>query len=326
MRGKHIVFIGVALALFLTQAWAAETTFPARPISVWVGFPPGGPVDIFARAIAPGAEKILGKPIVIENKPGAGGALALGLLKNAKPDGHTLAALADTPLTRTPHLMNVKYDALKDFISIIRPSLERSTVCVRSDSPFKKFQDVIEFARKNPGQLTIGVSGHGTAPHIGLAKVAQIENIKVQFVFLAGGAATITSLLGGHIMVGNIGPAAWLSHYKAGTVRPLMAWEKDSMDEVPDLPSQEKLGYNLPICVANMIVAPKGLPKPVEDKLVTAFVEGTKTPQFLNVARQQQQVTGKPMVGDELKKWVESTYAVYAKIIGELGIKAEAGN
>jgi tripartite-type tricarboxylate transporter receptor subunit TctC len=124
-------------------------------------------------------------------------------------------------------------------------------------------------------------------------------------------------------MVGNMGPTSWLSHYKVGTIKPLLRGEEEPMPGVPNLPSQEEL-YNLPLPPANahLIVVPKGVPKPIVDKLVAAFMAGKKSPQYEALAERLSFSNAKILTGDELNKWVESTYDLYGKLIGELGIKA----
>jgi len=323
MRSKCILLIGIVSALFVTQGWAVPANFPAKPIQLWVGFPPGGPNDMETRALCYGASKALGKPIIVSNKPGGGGLLALELLKLEEPDGYTLANITDTPLTRTPHMMKVKFDALKDFTFLIRTTVERSTLVVQSDSPFKKFQDMIDFARKNPGKLTIGVSGYGTSRHIALEQIAKMENVKFQYVFFTGASPVLIALLGGHIMVGNMGPTAWLPHFKAGAVKPLLRWEAEPMPGVADLPSQGELyKFPAPPSNAHLIIAPKGIPKPIADKLLAALIAGTKTPQYTALAEQLSFIKNKMLSGNELNQWVEANYNLYGKLIGDLGIKA----
>jgi len=199
MRSKGIILVGVILLAITTSAWSAEGDFPTKPIRMWVGFAAGGSTDVLCRVVSNVAEKILRQPIVVKNKPGAGGALCLGLLASAPPDGYTLATTSDTPFTRSPHLVSVKYDSMKDFAPIVRLGLQRQGIVVKSDSPFKRFQDLIEYARKNPGLLTYGSPGAGTTPHLGMEKIALHEKVKFQHIPFQGDTPTMTAILGGHI-------------------------------------------------------------------------------------------------------------------------------
>jgi len=175
-----------------------------------------GSTDTLTRYLSAIAEKILGQPIVVENKPGGTGGVGMGLLKNAKPDGYTLAASTDSAFTRLPHVTKVEYDPLKDFTYIISIGSPRIGTVVRSDSPFKQFQDLIEFARKNPGKLTHGIGGVGNATHLAYENIARMEKVKFQFIPFKGSAPNITALLGGHVMVATSVSTTWIPHVKAG--------------------------------------------------------------------------------------------------------------
>jgi len=303
---------------------AAETDFPTKPIHIWVGWAPGGPTDTLVRTVAPVVEKVLGQPVVVENKPGGTGALAMGLLKNAKPDGYTLGATSDTPFTRIPHTTGVKYDPLEDFTYLISLGRSRNGMVVKSDSPFKTFRDLIEFARKNPGQLTHGTPGVGNTTHLALEKIGQIEKIKFQHIFFQGAAPIMTAVLGGHVMCGSVLAGAWVPHVKAGTMRPLLIYDPpEGIRQWPDVPSLKKLGYDFEVPLFEPIIAgPKGLPKPVMDKLIAAFSEGIKTSSYQNAAMSfEVSLPEKPLAGEELVKVVKSQFHFYGDLIRDLGLQ-----
>jgi len=169
---KKILFVLMAIMcgyMMLQSIALAQVNFPTKPVTLWVGFPPGGATDIIIRSLADASEKSLGQKIVVVNKPGGGGAVAASLLAKEKGDGYTLAAYPDTPVTRAPHLRDLDYDPFRDLSHIIRVGLWKNAFVVRSDSPFKKWEDVVNWAKKNPGQLVYGHPGAGTTPHIGMA-------------------------------------------------------------------------------------------------------------------------------------------------------------
>ena len=323
MKGRAIL-IALTLALSLVMPTLSPAAdFPTRPVTIWIGWAPGGSTDILARAVAPAAEKILGQPVVIENKPGGTGALAMGLLKNAKPDGYTLAACTDTPFTRIPHTVGVKYNSLEDFTYITALGRSRIGVVVRSDSPFKKFQDLIDFARKNPGQLTHGTPGVANTTHLAMEKIAQTEKVKIQHIFFQGSAPTIAAILGGHVMCASTVAVGWISHVKAGTLRPLLIYDPpEGIEQMPEVPTIKKLGYNWEVPIFEVMAAPKGLPKPIADKLIAAFAEAMKSPRFQNVAREQETIlSGKILSGEDLHKTIETQYHFYGSLIKELGLE-----
>jgi tripartite-type tricarboxylate transporter receptor subunit TctC len=321
MKLKSMIWVGVALFLLTVPSWSAETNFPTKPIHMGVGFAAGGSTDILCRTISSVAEKMLGQPIVVENKPGGGGALCLGLLATSPPDGYTLATTSDTPFTRAPHMVNVKYDPMKDFTPIVRLGLQRQGVVVKSDSPFKKFQDLIEYARKNPGQLTYGSPGPGTTPNLAMEKIALQEKVKFQHVPFKGDTPTMTAILGGHIMAASTGALGWMSHVKAGSLRLLLVFDPEGIEEWPEVPTFKKLGYDFETPTAQMISAPKGVPKPIIDKLITVFSEAMMSSQYQKVAAQQELLSAKPFTGAEFQKWLQSQHDMYGKFIKEIGLQ-----
>lgn len=322
---------GIILALVLITmlastnvAWAIEETFPSRPIHIWVGWEAGGSTDTLIRLAAPIAEKHLGQRIVVENRPGGTGSVMAGLLKNAKPDGYTLGATYDSPMTRVPHLVKVDYDPMGDFTYIIGMGDPMTGMVVRSDSPFKKFQDIIEFARKNPGKLTHGITGMYANNHLAIVKIASLEKINVQHVAFKGSAPTISALLGGHIMIASMVASTFLPHVKTGALRPLIIYDTGGLREMPEIPTLKTLGYDFEVPGTQMIVAPKGVPKLIVDKLASAFYESTLSPQYQKMAKEGAiSLPSKPLAGEDLYKSAEKQFKFYGELIKEMGLKKE---
>ena len=272
---------------------------------------------------AENSKKSLGQEIVVVNKPGGGGALCLGLLASAPPDGYTLATTSDTPFTRAPHLVNVKYDSMKDFIPIVRLGLQRQGIVVKSDSPFKRFQDLIEYAQKNPGQMTYGTPGPGTTPHLAMEKLALQEKVKFQHVPFQGDTPAMTAILGGHVMAASTGALGWMSHVKAGSLRLLIVFDEVGIEQWPEVPTFKKVGYNFETPTAQMISAPKSIPKPILDKLVAVFSAAMKSPEHQKVASQQELLSASPFGGADFQKWLQEQHDMYGKFIRELGMQKE---
>jgi tripartite-type tricarboxylate transporter receptor subunit TctC len=321
MKLRSIIVVGAVVVLATTPCWSAEVNFPTKSIHMFVGFAPGGSTDILARTISTIAEKMLGKPIVVENKPGGGGALCLGLLANAPPDGHTLATTSDTPFTRAPHMVNVKYDPMKDFTPIVRLGLQRQGVVVRSDSPFRTFQDLVEYARKNPNQVTYGTPGPGTTPHLAMEMIALQENVKFQHVPFRGDTPAMTAILGGHVTAASTGALGWMSHVKAASLRLLLVFDEVGIEQYPEVPTFKKVGYNFETPTAQMISAPKGIPAPLMDKLVAVFSEAMNSPEYQRVASQQELLSASPFGGADFQRWIQEQHDSYGKFIEQLGLQ-----
>ena len=315
MKKRLCILVATLLLAWISPCPAADVAYPTKPIHIWVGFAAGGTTDVLSRTVAGIAEKTLGQSTIIENKPGGGGAVCLGLLSSARPDGYTLGAASDSPFTRTPHMVGVVYDSMKDFAPLVRMGLTKQGIVVLAGSPFKKFQDIIDFARKNPGRLTYSTPGSGTSAHLGMEKIALEEKVKFQHIPFQGDAPAFTAVLGGHVMVGVLGAQAWISHTRTGSARPLLLF--DSLE----VPGFDKLGYNFEPAAAQMIFAPKGLPKPITDKLTAAFSGAMATSQYQKVAKQMELVVGEPLSGADFQKWLQEQYNMYGTLVKQLGLK-----
>jgi len=320
---KRILFVlwVVVWSYMIPQSIAlAQVTFPTRPVTIWVGFPPGGGTDIVIRALADSSEKSLGQKIVIINKPGGGGAVSASLLTKEKPDGYTLAAFPDTPATRSPHLRDLDYDPFRDLSFIIRVGLWKNAFVVKADSPFKKWEDVVEWAKKNPGQLIFGNPGAGTTPHLAMAKIAATEGFTFKNVPFAGDTPNVSALLGGHIMLGGGSALAWKSHVEAKTMRVLLVFEREGIDYAPDAPTFEKVHYDFETPTSVIVCAPRGIPDPIRESLEKTFIEGIKTKTFRAVAEKQELLLAEPLTGKALNDFLKKCYLLYEQVIKEAGI------
>ncbi len=210
---------------------------------------------------------------------------------------------------------------MRDFYPIVRLGLQRQGVVVKSDSPFKRFQDLIEFARKNPGQLTYGTPGPGTTPHLAMEKIALHEKVKFQHVPFQGDTPTMTAILGGHVMAASTGALGWMSHVKAGTLRLLLVFEPEGIEQWPEIPTFKKMGYDFEVPTAQMISAPNGVPKPILERLEAVFSEAMMSSQFQEVARKQELLHAKPFTGGEFQKWLQAQHQMYRTFIKEVGLK-----
>lgn len=308
-------------ALVVTQSITlAQVSFPRRPVTVWIGFAPGGTSDIVIRALVEGIEKGLGQKMVVMNKPGGGGAVCASLLAKAKPDGYTIAGFPDTPITRAPHLEDLDYDPFRDLSYIIRVGLWKNAFVVKGDSPFKKWEDVVDWAKKNPGQLVYGYAGAGTTPHLAMVKVAKKEGITFKGVPFSGAAPVVSALLGGHVMVAGTGTMGVQSHVEAKTLRVLLVFEKEGLDYAPDVPTFEKLHYDFEVPTSVIICGPKGIPDPVRGVLEKAFLERMKQETFKKAAKDQELLLTEPLTGQALVDYLKKNNLIFEQYIKEAGI------
>ena len=196
---KRAILLAAAILAFAGAAQAQQ--FPNRPVTLVVPWPAGGGTDIGMRALAAATEKHLGQKIVIENKPGASGTIGpANMAASAAPDGYTVAQIPIT-VFRLPAIQKTNYDPAKDFTYIIQVTGYTFGVVVRADAPWKTFNELLDYAKANPGKINYGAPGAGTSLHITMEQIAKLKGIKWTMVPFKGQADSLTALLGGHIDV-----------------------------------------------------------------------------------------------------------------------------
>jgi tripartite-type tricarboxylate transporter receptor subunit TctC len=272
-------------ALFTLAAASAfaQDAYPSRPITMIVPFPPGGVADITGRPTAAAMEKILKQPVVIANRPGAGGAVGNAAVANAKPDGYTvLMALssvsvipeADKLFDRKPAY------ALDQLIPIALISADPTVLVVHPSLPVKSLKELVVLARSKPGQMSYSSSGIYGALHLPMEMFLHAAKLKMRHVPTTGGGPAITALLGGHVEMTAGGPAAISSHVKAGKLRPLASWGAKRHEAYPEVPTFKELGYDIEYYIWAVMFAPRGMPEPVMKVLRDAARKAVEDPDF----------------------------------------------
>jgi tripartite-type tricarboxylate transporter receptor subunit TctC len=268
---KKIILLGVAIAALATAAQAQQ--FPTRPVTLIVPWPAGGSSDIGMRALAAATEKHLGQSIVIENKPGAAGTIGpANMAAGGRPDGYTVAQLPIT-VFRIPFIQKTSFDPTKDFTYIIHVTGYTFGVVVRADAPWKTFNELIEYARANPGKLNYGTPGAGTSLHITMEQIAKQKGIKWTQVPFKGVAESMNALLGGHIHVVS-DSTGWAGSVNAGAVRLLVTWGAQRTKNWPDVPILKEVGIDMISNSPFGIGGPKGMDPAVVKILHDAFKKG----------------------------------------------------
>jgi tripartite-type tricarboxylate transporter receptor subunit TctC len=181
----YIVLVPVFLAVFALTCFAEEK-YPSRPINLYIPFPPGGNIDLTARPLAEAASKILGRPIIPVNKPGATGSLAPAAVMSIKPDGYNLCVSLNSILYFSV-MKDVPYDPLKSFIYICRNQCGIFGIVVKADSPWQTFQDLVQYSKANPGKIKYATAAFGGTPHLAMAEVAIKEGIQWEVIPFPGG-------------------------------------------------------------------------------------------------------------------------------------------
>src|SRR5687767_9252453 len=273
-----------ALAFALAAAGAhAQEAFPTRAITMVVPFPPGGVADITGRPTAAAMEKVLKQPVVVQNRPGAGGAVGNAAVANAKPDGYTiLMALSSITVIPAADLLFDRKPAysLDQLASIALVSADPTILVVHPSLPVKSLKELVALARSRPGELAYSSSGIYGALHMPMEMFVHAAKVKMRHIPTTGGGPAITQLLGGHVQLTAGGPAAISSHVQAGKLRPLASWGPKRHSGYPDVPTFKELGYDIEYLIWAGMYAPRGTPEPVMKVLRDAARRAVEDPEF----------------------------------------------
>ncbi len=294
----------------------AQAQYPSRPITLLVPWVAGGGSDIALRALAEGAGKILGQRIVVENKPGVGGALAAQhMAATGKPDGYVVSQLP-LGVFRLPHMVKTSFDPLTDLTWILNIAGYQFGTSVRADSPWKTWDELIAYVKANPGKISYASPGAGTSLHLVMEDLSQRLGLNWVHVPFKGAAESMVALRGSQVQV-HAGTPPW-EMVEAGQVRPLVMWSPERAARAPNVPTlKERYGI-----VANSpwgIGGPKGMDPKIVRILHDAFKRAAEDPAFLKVL---ERFAMEPyyMAGDDYAKWARRAYDEEKRAVERLGL------
>jgi tripartite-type tricarboxylate transporter receptor subunit TctC len=283
MTIKFLIAAAIAVVSASNAGAAFANTYPSRPITIQVAYPAGGSTDRQVRLLASLVSKTLGQPIVVENKPGAGGTLAASnLAASGKPDGYTLAQ-APVTVFRLPQMHKTNWDPLRDFTYVTGLSGYVLGIAVRADSEFKSWDDVVRYTRANPSKITYCSVGIGSTQHLGMSELQRQTGLQMNHIPYKGGAETARAILAGEVMLA----ADAISTLTAlgDKVRILMVWESERYPGLPDVPTARELGMDVVFQSPYGLVGPKGMPAEVVNKLNDAFQKALQDPQHIELLK-----------------------------------------
>jgi tripartite-type tricarboxylate transporter receptor subunit TctC len=319
MIGRRVLLAWVAatgaVALGLP---ALAQDYPVKPITLIVPWPAGGSTDISMRAIADAASKHLGQPIVVDNKAGGSGTVGPATMAAAaKPDGYTLSQIPIS-VFRLPIMQKTTWDPLKDFTYVVHVTGYTFGVTANAESQFKKWQDVIDFAKQNPGKVTYATPGAGTSLHIGMEQIAAKAGVKFTHVPFKGGAETNAAVLGGHTTL-QADSSGWKPLVEAGKLRLLMIWTAERSKNYPGAPTLKELGYPFVFDSPFGIAGPKGMDAKIVAKLHDAFKKAVEDPAVQETLAKYDMVANYKNTED-YRKFVAETVETEQKILSDLGL------
>jgi tripartite-type tricarboxylate transporter receptor subunit TctC len=320
MLRRMISASAAALVLVCLAATVHGADYPARPVTLVVGFPPGGPSDVLARIVAKALGDLLGQPFVIDNRPGAGGNVAGEVVAHAAPDGYTLLMGNNSILATNASLYKtIGFDPEKDFAPISLIGTQGSVLVVNPNVPAHSMAELIALAKANPGKLNFASSGYGAAAHLAGELFKAEAHIDIVHVPYKGAAPALQDVIAGQDQMMFATIASAIGHINAGLVRALAVTELKRVAILPDIPTIDELGLRgFDATTWHGLVAPAGTPKDIVDTLHDATIKA------LNNAEVRQSLTalGVEVGGDtpaEFAAYIKSEIPKWAAVIKASG-------
>lgn len=312
-----IFVIFLTTALFVRNGLSKES-YPDRPITMVSPWTPGM-YDTLLRILSKAAEKELGQPIIVENRPGATGVVGTNHVFKSTPDGYTLAYVASHMYVQNPHMMNVPYDVFKDTTDICGLFKHSQGFAVKTDAPWNTFEDVITYAKKNPGKFSYATSGKGGSTHVAFEYIGMQEGIKWKMVpFGSGGEATM-ACLGGHSDGVVVGSFDIIPFVRSGKLKFLLGLNDFRLHDFPDVPQMSERGYAFFALTVSGVAGPRGISEPIIRRLEDAFRKAVQDPSFVEAARQGAFFI-QFMSGKEYTESWKSRYDKMGELIKALGL------
>jgi len=302
--------VGALASLVLAAEMASAQQFPSRPVELMVAYPAGGSTDIGARVVAAIAEKLLGQPIVVVNKGGAGGQVGWTDMARRKPDGYFIGYI-NLPGINTV-ILDPERKAIFDadaFVPIINQVLDPGVIWVRADSPYKSLKDLVEAARKAPNTIRAATTGILSDDHLAILMLEEAAPGAVfRIVHLVGGAAQLQEIMGGNVDVAFDNVGSIVPRVRSGEIRALAVLENERSKFLPEVPTAKELGY--PTVISNStrgIAAPKGVPAPIVGKLAEVLKKAMEDPDHVS-KMDAAGLAVKIMVGAEYERYYKDAH------------------
>ena len=312
----------VVAALAVGGIASAQSSFPSKPVHIFVPYAAGGGVDILARTLGDVVSRQWGQTVIVENRPGAGGVVASQALAASPADGYTLIVVASGHATNPFLYPKIPYDTFSGFTPISLLASSANILLVRADSPFKTLADLIAQARAKPGSLSFGHAGTGTSTHLAGELLKRLAKVDLNAIPYKGGAPAINDLLGGQIpMSFNNGPES-VGQLEAGTLRALAVTTASRASFLPDVPSMAETvpGYDTEVWWG--LLGPAGMPRDLAEQISHDFVAALNTPSV----KERLTKLGAAPIGSSPRQFaarIRADYMKWGPIIEAAGIKAE---
>jgi len=315
--------ISAFFALAFAAGALAQASFPAKPVTMVVGFEPGGGTDTVARIVAKTMSENLGQQVLVENRAGAGGNIAVDYVAKSAPDGYTIVLANVGALAVNPHLLKVPYDPLRDLAPITMAVVFANVLVVQPSLAVSSLAEYVKLAREKPATVTYASSGIGGAGHLAgelLKMMAQIDIVHVPY---KGGGPAMQGFLGGQVASFFATPVSTIAQIKAGKARPIATTGSKRSALMPDVPTIAESGYpGYEALNWYAYLGPARLPKDLVDRLNRELVKALAAPE-VQAAFDKQGVEAQPGTPEELARYIAREYQTWGKVVKEAGIQAQ---
>jgi len=313
----------MALALAGTALGAAAQNFPAKPITTVVGFEPGGGTDTVARIVAKTLSEQLGQQVVVENRAGAGGNIAVDYVTKSAPDGYTVVLANVGAIAVNPHIMKTTYDPQRDLTPITMAVVFANVLVVQPDLPIKTLRDYVDYAKKHPGKVTYASSGIGGAGHLAGELLKKVANIDIVHVPYKGGGPAMQGFLGKQVDSFFATPVSSIKQIQAGKARAIATTGEKRAALMPNVPTVAESGYpGYEALNWYAYFGPANMPKDIVRRLNQELVKALHSRETIALL-DKQGVEAQPGTPEDLAKYARREYDTWGKVVKEAGIKAE---
>src|SRR5262245_22512567 len=315
--------IAMLLAGLALAAAAAAQPYPSKPIKFIVPFPPGGNLDFVARTLQPKMQEVLGQPVIVDNRGGNAGMIGLEYAAKQPGDGYTIVlGNTGTIAINVSVYPKINYDPVKDFVAIGITTTNALLATIAGNVPANNLKEFVAYAKANPGKLNFAISGAGSGPHFGAEMFKRSAGLDIPVVFYKGSGPVLTDLLGGQVQITMDAASVTITQIKAGKLKAIAVTGKARLASLPDVPTFEQAGLNVPAGGFQGVLAPAGTPPEAVAKLSQA----------LNAALAQADVKEKFSAAGldtvsstpaEFAAFIRSEIAKWAKVAKEANIKID---
>jgi len=316
-RTIFLFLVACAAPLFAQQPW------PSKPVTMVVPYPPGGSNDTFARELSKKLSEAWKVPVIVDNKPGAGGSIGAAFVSKAQPDGYTLCLLSSSFTTNAAIQPNLPFDPVNGFTPVAMVASGPMLLTVRNDLPAKTTLELFDYARKHPGQLNYATSGQGSTNHFATEMLMNAAHIRMTHVPYKGMSPAVTDLLGGHVDVLVASAPSIYQHVKAGRVRAIGVTSAGPSPVVPGLRPLSEMGvpgYHFELWWG--ILAPPHLPPELLDRINADVNRALATPEMTEVFLREGAEPA-PIAPQRFARTIRDEIEGWKKVAAQAGIKPE---